>query len=418
MCLTGFTGSAKRRAGGFVLVNIAISATVLLAIIGLAIDTGYLQLVKTRMQAAADAAAVGGVQEIKLNGAANVVTAAKADAALNGFTDGVNSVTVTVNSPPASGSYTSSQTGVEVIVSQNVGTLFMQLLNTAAVDVRARAVARQGPGTNCLYALSPSAASAFSATGGVNVNIAGGVMVDSNSATALSVTNGAVVTAASITVVGNYPNPTKSGASITPTPVTGASAVADPLAYVTPPPATGACLQTNYSIGNGKSATLSPGIYCNGISIAGGATVGMKAGNYILRGGGLTVSNGATLSGTGVTFYNTQATGYAYGAISLLGGVDVQLTAPTTGSLAGILFFQDRSVVSSLVNTFSNGSTSTFTGSLYFPSTALSYTGGASGSYTIIVAKTVSFSGGVTVKNDYSSLPGGSPILGNATLSE
>ena len=117
----------------------------------------------------------------------------------------------------------------------------------------------------------------------------------------------------------------------------------------------------------------------------------MNAGTYVLRGGGLTVSNGATRTGTGVTFYNTQGTGYSYGAISLLGGVDVNLAAPTTGALAGILFFQDRAVVSSLVNTFSNGSTSTFAGSLYFPTTGLSYTGGASGSYTIIVASTVQF---------------------------
>ena len=127
------------------LVNIAVSATVLLAIVGLAIDTGYLQFVKTRMQAAADAAAVGGAQEIKLNGAANVVAASMADAALNGFTNGVNSVGVIVNNPPASGSYTSSPTAVEVIVSQNVGTLFMQLLGFASVDVRARAVARRAP---------------------------------------------------------------------------------------------------------------------------------------------------------------------------------------------------------------------------------------------------------------------------------
>jgi len=407
-----------KRRNGFVLVNIAISATVLLAIVGLAIDTGYLQFVKTRMQAAADAAALGGAQEIKLNGAANVVAATRADAALNGFTNGVNTVTVTVNTPPASGAYTSSSSAVEAIVSQNVGTLFMQLLGFASVTVRARAVARQGPGTNALYTLSPSAPSSFSAVGGVAVTLAGGVMIDSSSATALNVTNGSVVSAASFSVVGKYTNPVLSGASITPTPVTGASAASDPLAYVPAPTATGACLQTNYSIGNGKSATLNPGVYCNGIGIAGGATVAMNPGTYVLRGGGLTVSNGATLSGTGVTIYNTQGTGLAYGAVSLLGGVVVQLTAPTTGSLAGILFFQDRGVASALVNTFSNGSTSKFTGSLYFPTTALSYTGGASGAYTIIVANTVGFSGGVIVKSDYSSLPGGSPVRGNAMLSE
>src|ERR1017187_5278861 len=389
MSLIGLAGPMKRRGGGFVLVTMAISATVLLAIVGLAIDTGYLQLVKTRMQTAADAAAVGGVQEIKQNGAGNVVSASKADAALN---------------------------GVEAIVSQNVGPFFMQLLGFTSVNVRARAVARQGSGTNCLYALDPSAASAFSASGGATVNIAGGVMVDSSSATALVASGGTHVTAASFTVVGNYS--VGGGASVTPAPAAHASPTSDPLAYVTPPAAGGACLQTNYSIGNGKTTTLNPGVYCNGITLNGGATVTMNPGTYVLRGGGLTVSNGATLNGTGVTFYNSQGSGYTYGAISLLGGVAVQLTAPTTGSLAGILFFQDRSVAAGPQNTFSNGSASKFDGALYFPTTALSYTGGAAGLYTIIVAKTVSFSGGITLKNDYSSLPGGSPVKGNATLSE
>ena len=409
--------ATKRSVNGFVLVNIALSATVLLAILGLAIDTGYLELVKTRMQAAADAAAVGGVQENKSNGAANVVSMARGDAALNGFTNGTNSVTVTVNHPPASGSYTSDSSAVEVIVSQSVAPFFMQLLNFATVNVRARSVARQGSGTNELYALSSNAPGAFTATGGVTVSIAGGVMVDSSSKTALVVSGGSHVTAASVAVVGNYTDPTKSGSSLSPAATTGVAAAADPLAYV-PAPTVGACTQTNYSIGNGKSAALSQGVYCGGITINGGATVTMNSGTYILKGGGLTVGNGATLTGNNVTLYNTQGGGYSYAAISLLGGVVVKLSAPTTGSLAGILFFQDRSVVSALVNTFSNGSTSTFTGALYFPTTALSYSGGASGAYTIMVASTVSFSGGVTVKNDYSSLPGGSPVKGNATLSE
>jgi hypothetical protein len=411
------TVAVKRRTRGFVLVNIALSATVLLAILGLAIDTGYLQLVKTRMQAAADAAAVGGAQEDKLNGSANVVTAAKSDASLNGFTHGANSVTVTVNNPPASGSYTTSSSAVEVIISQAVAPFFMQLLNFASVDVRARSVARLGSGANNVYALSSSAPGAFTATGGVTVNIAGGLTVDSSSATALSVTGGSHLTAASIAVVGNYPNPASSGSSISPAPATGAASAPDPLAHLAAP-AVGGCTNKNYSIGNGKSATLSQGVYCGGITIAGGATVGFNSGTYILEGGGLNISNGATVTGSGVTFYNTQGGGYSYGTVTIGGGSTVQLAAPTTGSMAGILFFQDRGVVSGLVNTFSNGASTKFTGALYFPTTAVSYGGGASGAYTIVVANTVSFSGGATLSNNYSSLPGGSPISGNATLSE
>src|SRR4051812_39036642 len=86
---------------GFVLITMLCCLVVLVGFLGLAIDSNYLELIKTRMQTAADAAALGGVQEIKMNGTANVVAAARGDAALNGFTDGQDGVTVTVNNPPS-----------------------------------------------------------------------------------------------------------------------------------------------------------------------------------------------------------------------------------------------------------------------------------------------------------------------------
>src|SRR3954454_7383144 len=100
----------RRRAGGFILVTMVAAIVVVLSIIGLAIDTGHLQLVKVRMQTAADAAALGAVQELRANGAANIIPAARADAAANGFADGQSAVTVTVRTPPLSGYYTADST--------------------------------------------------------------------------------------------------------------------------------------------------------------------------------------------------------------------------------------------------------------------------------------------------------------------
>ena len=80
--------SRRRRSRGFVLITMVASMVVILSIVGLAIDTGHLQLVKVRMQTAADAAAIGAVQELKLHGPTNVTASGKADAAANGFTDG------------------------------------------------------------------------------------------------------------------------------------------------------------------------------------------------------------------------------------------------------------------------------------------------------------------------------------------
>lgn len=406
------------RCGGFVLVTMLCCLVILAAFLGLAIDAGYLELVKTRMQTAADAAALGGAQEIKMNGAANVVAMAQGDAALNGFTTGQNGVTVTVNNRPSAGYSTLDTTAVEVIVAQQVSTFFMSVVGASSVSLQARAVAHQGSGTTCLNVLDQSSSGAFSASGGANVQISCGAMVDSSSGTAVNVSGGTTINATNFWVNGG--SNISGGSTVTPTPVTGTPRMGDPLASLTPPPV-GACLYTSKTVSGGATVTLPPGVYCNGINISGGSHVTFSpAGNYILKGGGLNISGGSTATGTGLTFYNTSGGGYSYGAVNISGGAGITLSAPTTGLLAGILFFQDRSAVSGAASAFSGGASLILNGTLYFPTTAISYSGGtnSAGTYSIIVAKTVTFSGGCKMNNDYSSLPGGSPIKGGALLSE
>ncbi len=408
--------SARR--SGFVLVTMLCCLVLLAGFLGLAIDTGYLEWVKTRLQTAADAAAIGGVQEIKMNGAANVVTAAQGDAARNGFTDGQNGVTVTVNNPPSGGYSTKDPTGVEVIVAQKVATFFMGAVGASSVTLQARAVAHQASGTVCVVALDSAAAGAFTASNGANVQSGCGIMVDSASSTAFTVSGGTTVKASSIWVTGG--STVTGGSSVTPTASTAIPAMSDPLANISPP-AVGACTYFNTVVGGGLTKTLPPGVYCNGISLGNGAHITFApAGTYILKGGGLSIAGGVTVTGTGVTFYNTSGGGYSYQPFNFSNGATVTLTAPTTGPLAGILLFQDRSIVSSAVNSFLGGTTNTLNGALYFPTTPMSYSNGTttSSTYTILVAKTLNFQGGCKVNNDYSSLPGGSPVKGNATLSE
>ena len=409
----GTARACRRR--GYVIVTMLVSLVVLLSFLGLGIDVGYEEYVKTRMQTAADAAAVGGAQELRASGSTNLVTAAKGDAAANGFTDGSKGVAITVNNPPATGYSTANSSAVEVLISKNVPTFFMGMIGISSGTVRARAVALLGSGTSCFYALDPSASGAFSVSGGVNVQVNCGIMVDSSSSTAMSVSGGSTATATYIDLTGKAT--VSGGSTVSPAPVTGVAASSDPLASL-PKPSVGGCTYTGKSVSGGATVTLSPGTYCAGISISGGSKVTFNPGTYILKGGGLSLSGGSTLTGSGVTFFNTAATGYGYGPISLSGGTTVTLSAPTTGSLAGILFFQDSSVGAGAASSFSGGASAILNGTLYFPTTGLSYSGGSSSAYTIIVADTVNFSGGATLNNNYSSLPGGSPVKGGATLSE
>jgi hypothetical protein len=119
------------------------------------------------------------------------------------------------------------------------------------------------------------------------------------------------------------------------------------------------------------------------------------------------------MTGTGVTFYNTTGTG-GYGAIALSGSSQANFSAPTSGPLAGVLFFQDRSIPSSGAgSTITGGAGTTFDGALYFLTTQVTYSGNSSvNGYSIVVADKLAISGNSTVGNNYTSLADGSPIKG------
>jgi hypothetical protein len=132
----------------------------------------------------------------------------------------------------------------------------------------------------------------------------------------------------------------------------------------------------------------------------------------------MVINGNSTMTGTGVTFYNTTGTG-GYGAITLNGNSQANFSAPTSGALAGILFFQDRSIPSSAASSTINGnSSSTFDGAIYFPTTLLTFNGNSSANgYSIVVADKLVINGNASIGNNYSSLTDGSPIKG-AVLAE
>ena len=99
--LRAFFGPTEE--GGQMIVMVAIVFMALLFTVGLAVDAGQLFSAKRSQQEAADAAAFAGAVIIYQNGTtAQAISAAVADATKNGFTDGVNNTTVTVNAPPTS----------------------------------------------------------------------------------------------------------------------------------------------------------------------------------------------------------------------------------------------------------------------------------------------------------------------------
>jgi hypothetical protein len=153
-----------------------------------------------------------------------------------------------------------------------------------------------------------------------------------------------------------------------------------------------------------------PGNYCGGIILNSGAAT-FSPGLYTIGGSGLLV-NGGSMTGNGATFY------FQAGSAVFNGASSINLVAPTTGTYAGILFFQNSSDTSAA--TINGGAGSVFQGALYFPHAAVQLNGGNVAAYTIVVSQSVQMNGSsFNIGNDYSSLPGGSPAKGvTAVLAE
>jgi Flp pilus assembly protein TadG len=401
-----------RPARGQVMVLVCVALIALMGMIAVVADFSFMQHQRNLMQTAADSAAMAGAEELNYG---DQVAAGKADAASNGYTDGVSSVAVAINNPPSTGPNTSNTAYVEATISKPEPTYFLSVIGISTMTVSVRAVAYESSGPNCIYALDPLASGAISANGNVTISSGCGLLVDSSSSSGLTAVGSVTITAPTIGVVGGYS--ATGGAVLTPTPKTGVIAASDPLAYVQAP-TVGSCAQTNFKLTGTSGSVSSPyqlyaGTYCGGISVNGNAWLNFNAGTYVLAGGGMSISSNTVMAGKGVTFYNTTGSG-GYGAITLDGGATVNLSAPTSGPLVGILFFQDRSIPSSGAgSTITGNSSSTFDGALYFPTTSVSFGGNSSANgYSFVVADQLTVSGNSSIGSNYSSLTGGSPIKG------
>lgn len=150
-----------------------------------------------------------------------------------------------------------------------------------------------------------------------------------------------------------------------------------------------------------------------------GNTVTFGSGLYIIDGGGITIDGGATVSGSNVTFYLTGGNGNGnnasnYSGVTINSTATVNLSAPCTasgGDIAGMLFFQDRSITNGHGSSINGSSSSTFSGAIYFPTTPLAYAGSTGANmFTLLVSDTLSFLGNSTVGNNFSCLANGSLV--------
>ncbi len=367
---------------------------------------------RRRAQSAADAAAISAAREYKRHSSGTIRSAALTDAARNGFTV-PSGDQVIVNNPPQSGPQAGKGGYFEVIVRRDLSPYFMHVLRPGDVTVQARAVSGVTPGTGCVFVLAEGAKT-LNMGGSSLLQVECGIYVDSSSPNAIVTGGTASISATFTNLVAS-----SSSANVSPPPYTGMAAYGDPLADVVPPAYSG-CDFNNKKISGGGSETLSPGVYCGGLTVSGGTMVTLLPGVYVLDGGGLKMTSTSTIIGDGVGFYNTSSSGSDYKAIDMSGQSVAQLKAPASGPLAGIIFFTDRNAPA-LTNKITGSGDSRLEGALYFPTQTLSYAGGTQTNpapWTQIIVDKLELTGGATLIQDDFAASSVASSIGEAGLFE
>jgi hypothetical protein len=295
----------------------------------------------------------------------------------------------------------SNASAVEVIISQPQTLSMVTLFTRGAFSVGARAVATAGAGSFCVLQLGSSTAG-FSMSNGATANLTQcGLAVDSTGSAALSLSGGAVLNAQSVSVSGG--SSITNGATLNPSSglKTSQPAMSDPYASVVMPTYSGCADGTNKSYGTG-TWTLSPGVYCNGVSFTNAAIVTMNPGVYFLNQGSFNVGGAVQLTGTGVTIVLTSSTGSNYATFTIGNGATVTLSAPTSGATAGIVFFGDRNAPIATTSTSTGGAAININGAIYLPTETIIFQNGVNNpsGCTQLIAGAVQLTGGSQFQNN------------------
>lgn len=372
--------------------------------IGLGTDIGSWYLSEHGLQNATDAAAIAAAYEITGGNPqqSTMQTAAQREMSRNGFGPGSN-LALTVHYSPQSGAYAGDSQSVEVISTRPQSRFFSRLFVSTDPIIQSRAVAsRQPHGSACVLALDGAVSAALLFQGNADINLNNcSAASNSTDTAAIKLSGSSTLNAYSLYTPGNYELSGSAELNTNQSPVTGGAPLSDPYGNL-PIPSYGGCSHSNYKVNT--SATINPGVYCNGLDFGAKAVVTMNPGTYIIDRGSFEANAKARVTGNGVTIILTSSTGTGYATIKINGGATVSLTAPTADTYAGVVMYQDRNApIATNTNKLNGGSTTSFTGALYFPRQELQFTGNNSlggGSCTKIIARTITFTGSSYFTNE------------------
>lgn len=405
---------AQDRSGAYVIIT-ALALPAVVGSFGFMSEVATWYSAKQLQQDAADSAAISAAIALSA-GESSLIATARGISGKYGYVNNDSTVRVSFNSPPATGPNSTNKSAVEVIIQVNQPATFSTMFGMSGLAIKARSVAIAGSSTSaCVLALGTNVVNELIFQGNVSMNFEG-CSINGNAPNSQSMYTGGsvVVKAGAVKLAGGlYGSATPTTTSPDGISQYGAP-TPDPYATRNMPMIPSSCDYTNFKASG--TVTLNPGIYCGGITIASNANVTLNPGVYYMASGSLSMtSTNAVVTGTGVTFVFTTQSGASSYAVATVTGGTFNVTAPTTGAMAGIVMYQDRNAPQLQTFKMTGGAGLTLGGAVYLPQAALTFSGGASTTgCTQLVANALSFSGTTNLALKCSgygvSTIGGSPL--------
>lgn len=346
----------RSEAGNFALI-IALCAVPLFG--GIALTTDYVALNQQRssLQEAVDGSALAVAKEMALANSKTLDVQSLAENYVRSQFDVPSRNSLVIKAEKKT-----DGSEIDVTASYVWEPFFIQYLNAKALPivVTSKAGFAGTKSSICVLALDTSSDFALS-VGSKSSVTANGCSIFSNSSSSKGINSdpNASMGAVSIQTAGGYAG---SDQSYKPVPITDAPVVADPLASRAEP-TVGICDYKNYSLSSNTTETLQPGVYCGGLNVGGKAIAKLEPGIYIIKDGPLSVGGNASLIGDHVGFYFTGANATFDFGVS----TQAVLSAPKTGEMAGILFFEQRDAAVGRNFTIRSKDAEKFEGTIYLP---------------------------------------------------
>jgi Flp pilus assembly protein TadG len=420
------------------MVIVVLILAVMVGMVGVVLDAGQLMNAHRQVQNAADAGATAAALEL-LRGRSSSQAAATATQLVQ--YNGLPAATIAVHIPPTTGAHAGDAKYAEVIVDQSVRTRLVQVLGgPTSRTVTARAVAGW-EGVNisaAMMTLNRDARPGVRLTGNGSLTVDGAVVINSNggglneygqpinngnTGYAIDTSGNGFLKALDVQSAGGVNDPSKiinySGSTQSPL-HTGVPAESDPFEFLVPPTTANGAVATNYGdvkLSGNQTVTLSPGVY-NSIQASSNVTVMMQPGIYIIKGGGVSLSVNATISGTGVMIYNTGSdynvnTGFpdaadgdgvppasgnaTFGGLTITGNGNLNLTAYSNPASPydGLLFYQRR-LNTQTMNLSGNAAINSLKGTVYAKYASLNLSGSGNMNTEFVVGQ-IDFTGNGTL---------------------